>query len=163
MQKRLTLTITLAVALCACQSAPAPCFGYGPWPACPSECPEAVGAVSTVTMLEADVIVVQYAPNCVHEMPPLTIRRSEHPEAFDGYVEVAGGLVPGETKPLRAFEGYLQMNDDRSLTITPPVGPHNPPHEEMIRPGEARYDELLTRVGGLVPGERKMVTREAQQ
>ncbi len=130
MQNLLTVAVALAFTLCACQSAPPPCFGYGPWPACPSECPEAVGAVSTATMPEAGVIVVQHAPNCIRgalrESPPLTIRRDQHPAAFDGYVDRVGGLAPGETKPLRVFEGLLQMNPDRSLTFSPPVGPHNP-------------------------------------
>lgn len=166
MQKLLTVVVALAMTLGAC--ARPRCFSYGPWPPCPPECPELVGAISTVTMIEEGVIVIQPPPECVRrgvlrERPTQTVSRSEHPDVFDGYVEQAGGLAPGETKPLRIPVGDLRMNADRSVTFSIPGNPHAPPFEQTIQPGEARYEELLARVGGLVPGERKMVTREPGQ
>jgi hypothetical protein len=114
---------------------------------------------STVTMPEEGIIVVIWPTYCLDTPESMRIVRSAHPDAFNSWVELVGGIEPGEAKLARVFEGYLRMNDDRSITYNEPGNPHAPPFEMTLRPGDARYDELIARVGGLSPGERKMVTR----
>ena len=93
---------------------------------------------------------------------PLVIGQDDPNEhrraAYDSYVQMAGGLQPGESKPLYPFDALVEMNADRSLSvIVPGPEPVNPPIREQVAVGSSRYNQILELVGGLAPGQTKGV------
>ena len=118
------------------------------------------GSVGSVTMTSDGVISIQrWVPDGVVLPPPLVIIRSEHPDAYDGYVEMAGGLTSGETKPLIPYAGLVTMNKDMSITVAWAGTAHSAggvtrePHIEHIVPTSSRYDEIVGKVPGLKVGK----------
>ncbi len=117
------------------------------------------GRVGSVTMTSDGVISIQRrVPDGVALPPPLVIIRSEHPDAYDGYVEMAGGLTAGETKPLIPYAGLVTMNEDMSITVAWAGTAHSAggvtrePHIERIAPTSSRY-EIVGKVPGLKVGK----------
>jgi hypothetical protein len=113
-----------------------------------------------ITMPVDGLLVVRFRGRDCGAEETYTIERARAPSSFDDLVALAGGLSPGEAKNLLAVDGTLLMNEDGSLTlIRTGIGPEIPVQTEEIQPGTARYDELISRVGEMVPGERRRVLR----
>ncbi len=118
------------------------------------------GRVGSVTMTSDGVISIQRrVPDGVALPPPLVIIRSAHPDAYDSYVEMAGGLRLGETKPLIPYTALVTMNEDMSITVAWAGTAHSAdgvvrePHIERIFPSSSRYDEIVGKVPGLEVGK----------
>lgn len=76
--------------------------------------------------------------------------------AYQGYIDYAGGLEPGQTKPLRPREAVVEMAADRSLRIAwLSAGPEG--GVEKLNPASPRYDEIVSRLGGLQAGQSKIL------
>jgi hypothetical protein len=118
--------------------------------------------IGTISMAPDGTVTVVYDPSSSNPnpSPPLTLRPGQ--DAYASYLELAGGLRPGESKPLYRAVGVVEMNEDKSLYVfwsgrTLPGGLVVEPGSETIKPGEPRYDELIRRVGGLTPGHAKIL------
>lgn len=134
------------------------CAGRGREAAVVSEVPDIV-TMGTITMTQEGVILITFAGiGKIKPPPPLTIRRSEHPDAFDSYVELAEEIAVGETKNLIPYTALVEMNGDRSITVSWADGFRHDgivqePHVERILPGSSRYDEIVAKVSGIAPGK----------
>jgi hypothetical protein len=118
------------------------------------------GQVGSITMTSDGVISVQRrVPDGWALPPPLVIVRSAHPDAYDSYVDMAGGLRLGETKPLIAYAGLVTMNEDMSITVAWAGTAHSAdgmvvePHIERIAPSNSRYADIVSKVPGLKVGK----------
>lgn len=136
------------------------CAVTPPPPLVPAESSEEQPPGTIRMAANGTLTIINFPDSAIPDPRPLVIRPGEHPEAYRGYVELVDGLVPGQTKPLRSYVGNVRMNEDRSLTVAWRGGGHADgliaePYQEMLLPGDARYDELIERVGGLSPGQRK--------
>ena len=121
--------------------------------------------VGSASMSGDGALTITFAPAPANpHPPPLVMQQGEHPEVYAAYVDMAGGLQPGESKPLYSYAALVRMNADRSLTVAWPG--HNvpgelivEPYQETILPDPSRYDDFINRVGGLNPGETKGLRR----
>lgn len=110
------------------------------------------GVIGTAIMSEDRVITITYDPSAYgHESPPLIVRPGDRD--YQDHLDLLGGLEPGQQKEVFRYAGIVQMNEDRTLTVTGQGGPHV--GAQVYRPGEPSYDALLKRIGGLEPGHIK--------
>lgn len=112
--------------------------------------PQTCDTVGTVTLLADRTLQVSY-PGAI---PPFLV----HPDqaAYQGYLDYAGELSLGETKTLRRREAVVEMKADRTIAVagagsTAETGP------ELLAPGSLRYAEILRRLGGMEPGQSKIL------
>lgn len=75
-------------------------------------------------------------------------------------VEMIGGIKPGERKSIPRFSGQVHMDADGTIefvlmarTSAGGVGRSF----GDAKPGDPNYETMLSRVGGLRPGETKMI------
>lgn len=74
---------------------------------------------------------------------PLRIPPSQ--DAYDGYLEIVGGLVPGERKPFFPIKGAMEVRGgDLHVTWWGPSA-EDGPKSETINPSDWRYAELIKR------------------
>jgi len=74
---------------------------------------------------------------------------------------IVGGISPGERKDIPRFVGRVDMALDGTITYTElgtaTDGAQVDGGAEVVRPGQPRYEQILSLVGILKPGEFKMV------
>lgn len=130
--------------LTACQTAPAS--------------PSALRAdcAPTISMPQDGVVRVD---SCA-PTGPMLVRRDQHADVYQGWIDLARDLSPGESKPFYGIEGVVAMNADGSITVTRPgPGPEYPSDVRTIQRNEPEYAEMLARVRGLNPGQSKAFMR----
>ena len=75
-------------------------------------------------------------------------------------IEEVGGLNPGEKKFLYRTAGEVTMNADGSIKyIFDAVGPSGEAlgASGISKPSDPNYNQLIHRVGGLIPGQTKAI------
>ena len=102
----------------------------------------------------------------------LTIRMFDAPEGSDTQIvkpsdpyyeetlEYVGEVRNGERKALVRSIGQVHMEADRSISYSLYTIESSGPQARIAgkaKPGDESYESMLTRVGGLSPGETKMI------
>ncbi len=119
--------------------------------------------VGVASMAADRTLTVTYDPAPQGFVPPPLVlapveTNANRQAARESYITMAGGLLPGESKPLYAYDGLVYMADDRSLSVclgTCMSGPEYAAFRETYRPGQPGYEDWLDAVGGLEPGQYK--------
>jgi hypothetical protein len=114
--------------------------------------------LGTVEMARDGTLTVKWNSEAYgYPSPELTIRSNQ--PAYRGYIDLVGGLKPGERKPMFGGIATVTMNSDHSLSIGWPGGNQGglivEPQTENVNPGSGRYEEILRKLGGLEPGDTK--------
>ena len=126
--------------------------------------PTSADEIGVVSLAADSTLTVKYADA---RLSPLIIIPSQSDArrltVYHSYIEMVGGLRPGESKPIHAYIAMVEMQADRSLSVAWQGSSGDPvtePYTEIIKPGSARYNGLVTNVGGLAPGQTKPLRKQ---
>ena len=126
--------------------------------------PAPAASIGTATMLK-DGTIVYYERHMTNDAGERVFVSKVSPGSpgYQDAIRHIGGIKPGESKPIPPYtpnNGYVEMLQDKSLLVQlRSVGKDGAIFEGQlhIKPGDAQYKKILKRLGGLKPGETKLL------